>query len=501
MKVLAQELFFAENLAYSSLGTMPMHLPLRAGGTQFCEVTPTYGLVPLSSSGRMPFRQTSLDYSRPGTYGGQYGDYSDEIGYNNMAYPPPPMHHESVDVGYGSGNIPPPQRSFTPGPPLVHKHQNMSFYEPSGAYPLQPQTQQLSHYSGPGQSFHLPLRSSISSPDSHNPYSFQSMAQTLPNPSERALPAPLPASRPASRYDPAMMYGGNTVPSNASTTSPVPSQQQIKSINTSSHLANNGSYMGMSTSPDGTITSNSSFNSADTGNSENDIYASGEWSTNQGLQNTSPTHSSIPSQQHHQLSSQSHTQMAPLPLSTRRSHNDLQNEIDNYNHNTAAHSSNSNHPYNLSNGSVNSLHASSSVNLSTNIQDTASGDTTPQASVPQHPQARKLSHHHSTHFQPVPSATELPSSSGLAGSGLSSNIGTTGYTNTSLSVNGHISGETTRHLGGSLLSNGQAYEPWDGSPPQAQSAQTMNMGRMLEDVRRDLRHRGSVGQGLSGVRV
>lgn len=510
MKVGGHDLYFPQTLPPDNLGTMPVHLPLsNAGRTQYVEVgmTPTYGMVPLVSSSRLPFRQTLLDYPRPGTYGGQCADYPEDITYGSMAYPPPPMHNDQLDIGYGSGNIPPP-RSFTPGPPLVHKHQNVSCYEPLGPYPeqgQQAQTQhQLSQYGGPGQSFALPLRSSISSADSHNPYSLQSMAQTLPNPSERALPtlpAPLPTSRLTQRYDLAMVFTGNTVPSNAPATSLVPSQPQMKPLTTSSQLANHGNYMGISTSPDGTITSNSSFSSADTGSSsQNDMYASpGEWSQD-GLPDASTAHSSIPQQQH-QLASQTQSQMTSMSLNTRRSQNDLQNEIDNYHHNTAAHNSNNNHPYSLNNGSVNSLHTGSAVNLSSshnlgsNVQVTDSGQSTPLASVSQHPQARKLSHHHSAHFQPVPSSgdsslSSLPSSSGMAG-----NIATTGYSNASLSVNSHDG----RSLGASLLSNGQAYEPWDGSPPQAQQ-QTMNMSRMLGDHRQELSHRESV-QGLGGIRV
>ena len=215
LKVQAHELSFAgTDLSFSGLGTMANHLPLiSAGRTQFIEMgmQPAY-MMPLGSNGRMPFRQGSLDYPRPGPYGGQYSDYPEDLGYSSMAYPPPPMHHEPLDVGYGSGNIPPPPRHLTPGPPLVHKHQNMSFYEPSGHYPQQAQQgqtqQQLSQFGGPGQTFALPLRSSISSGDNHNSFHLQSMAQTLPNPSapERALPV-LPVPPHLHKYESAKEIG------------------------------------------------------------------------------------------------------------------------------------------------------------------------------------------------------------------------------------------------------------------------------------------------------
>lgn len=452
-----------------------MHLPMAHGThTQYCEAPSTYPMVPLGSSRRIPFRQTALEYPR--VYGGQY-EYADDMTYNSM-YPPPPVHHDAVDIGYGSGNIPPPpppQRSFTPGPPLVHRPSNMGFYEPSGSYPQQQQSQQLNQYSGSGQQFTLPMRSSIGSSDNHSPYNFQSIAQTLPVPSERNLPAP--TTRPA-RYDPQMPFSGSVVPSNASAVALTPAQPHIKALG-ASRLLTDGSYNigSMSTSPDGTITSNSSFGSTDTGaSSQSDLYSNGDtWST-EGIHDPSATQPSILQQQHNQLSPQA--QMVPASLSTRRSHNDLQNDIDNYNHNSAAHNSNASHPYSLNNGSVNSLHAGSSTNLNTSnlsdIQGSASGAVTP---VP-----RKLSHHHSAHF--VPSTTDASLGPSLqtsaAGGSTSSDSSAAAYFSSSHSASVHLSGDgNSRHS--SMLSNGQAYAPWDGSPLPNNQAQTMNMDRILEE--------------------
>lgn len=471
-----------------------MHLPMAHGThTQYCEAPSTYPMVPLGSSRRMPLRQPALEYPR--VYGGQY-EYADDMAYNSM-YPPPPMHHDAVDIGYGSGNIlpPPPQRSFTPGPPLVHKSSTMSFYEPSCSYPQQQQSQQLSQYSGSGQQFTLPLRSSMGSSDNHSPYNFQSIAQTLPIPSERGLTLPAPTSRPA-RYEPQMTFGGSVVPSNASNMALTPAQPQNKALGTSRLLTDESYSMGsISTSPDGTITSNSSFGSTDTGaSSQSDLYSSGDaWSTD-GIHDPSAAQSSVSQQQHTQIPSQA--QMVPTSLNTRRSHNDLHNEMDNYNHNSVAHTANSNHPYSMNNGSVNSLHAGSSTNLNTGnlseIQESASGQVTP---VPQHPQARKLSHHHSAHFEPLPSTTDPSLRSSIAtssgGGSTLSDSGSTAYFNSSHNANVHISGgANSRHA--SMLSNGQAYTPWDGSPPP--NSQQMNMDRILDER---VVHRGSV----SGVRV
>ena len=421
-------------------------------------------MIPLMSNG--PYRPAQQDYHFPGeptVYGGQYGtDYPEEISdYNNVSYHQN-LHHEPVNMGYNNLAIP-TMRAYTPL--LSQKSQGMSYYDPIPTYSQAAHHQQHPRFSTP---YTIPVRSSI--PSDSTSFSFSGMASNLPVPSqltshERVLPVPSSQSVPP-KYVDAMGY---------STAAPVSSSSQatqhVKPLNTSSagltNMPAQGMYMRLSSSPNGTISSTSSYDSNTTTQSEQEMYSNtGKWATGdlQDAQaNTVVPTTLAPEPQH--LSMQHLIHQTQMPLLTRRSHADLGRQDDTYT------------PLPLANRRSHAELARQDdvFTYPAQVSVTESGETTPH--LAQHTDTRKYS---------------LPSNDNGIDRGMIASSQVT-VSSTILSSQGYDNWESSEHSPQQANMSRQSYD----DSPQPQSA--MDRSAQYEDkVSQPAMHHGG---SMNSVRV